>query len=139
MKTLSFFVLTLISITASAQSSPVIVELFTSQGCSSCPSADKNLAEIVENAERNHEPVYGLSFHVDYWNHLGWKDPYSNRAFTERQRNYAKLMNSESIYTPQIVINGENEFVGSNVKSIRGTIAAELASKKIHSLRLMVI
>ena len=59
------------------QVNPVIIELFTSQGCSSCPAADKNLTEIIKKAEAEGKPVYGLSFHVDYWNYIGWKDPYS--------------------------------------------------------------
>src|SRR5437899_2881738 len=93
---------------------PVVVELFTSQGCSSCPAADKNLAEIIEKAEANGQQVIGLSFHVDYWNYIGWKDPYSKAEFTERQRKYALRMNSENIYTPQMIVNGESEFVGSD-------------------------
>src|SRR6267378_3153420 len=78
---------------------PVVIELFTSQGCSSCPAADKNLAELIEAAEKTGQPVYGLSFHVDYWNYIGWKDPYSNPEYTERQRKYAMAMNLESVYT----------------------------------------
>src|SRR5258708_28691391 len=93
---------------------PVVIELFTSQGCSSCPAADKNLAEIIEKAEVNGQQVIGLSFHVDYWNYIGWKDPYSKAEFTERQRKYSAHMNSESVYTPQMIVNSEKEFIGSD-------------------------
>jgi len=107
----------------------VVVELFTSQGCSSCPAADKNLADIVEKAEANGQQVIGLSFHVDYWNYIGWKDPYSKAAFTERQKKYAAHLNSESVYTPQMIVNGESEFVGSD-KNTSATEITKALSKK---------
>ncbi len=93
-----------------------VLELFTSQGCSSCPSADR-LLDIYSNKEN----VIALSFHVDYWNRLGWKDPYSSSAYTARQYKYASSLNS-SVYTPQLVINGENEMVGSDAKRIDNTL-----------------
>ena len=117
------------SISTTAQS-PVVVELFTSQGCSSCPSADKNLTEILKTAETNGWPVYGLSFHVDYWNYIGWKDPYSQKAFTERQRNYAAQLGTEQVYTPQMIINGQKEFVGSN-KSETNSSVSECLNQKL--------
>ncbi len=104
----------LIPLHSFSQDNPVIIELFTSQGCSSCPAADKNLSEIIKKAEALGKPVYGLSFHVDYWNHIGWKDPYSSKEFTERQRHYGEILNLRSIYTPQMIVNGKDEFVGSN-------------------------
>src|SRR5438445_2521237 len=110
----ALFLFSLVKI-ASAQN-PVVIELFTSQGCSSCPVADKNLAEIIEKAETNGQQVYGLSFHVDYWNDIGWKDPYSKAEFTERQKKYASIRSFENIYTPQMIVNGETEFVGSDRK-----------------------
>lgn len=93
-----------------------VLELFTSQGCSSCPSADRLLN--VYSAKEN---VIVLSFHVDYWNRLGWKDPYSSAEYTQRQYKYASALNS-SVYTPQLVINGENEMVGSDAKRIDNTL-----------------
>lgn len=93
-----------------------VLELFTSQGCSSCPSADR-LLDIYSNKEN----VIALSFHVDYWNRLGWKDPYSSSEYTQRQHKYASSLNS-SVYTPQLVINGENEMVGSDAKRIDNTL-----------------
>lgn len=90
-----------------------VLELFTSEGCSSCPPADRLLSDVIEDADEKGLEVYALSFHVDYWNRLGWKDPYSSAAYSERQRNYARALRS-NVYTPQLVVNGKDEFVGSN-------------------------
>ncbi|MEL6256064.1 MAG: DUF1223 domain-containing protein [Bacteroidota bacterium] len=90
-----------------------VLELFTSEGCSSCPPADRLLSDVIEDADEKGLEVYALSFHVDYWNRLGWKDPYSSAAYSERQRNYARTLRS-NVYTPQLVVNGKDEFVGSN-------------------------
>src|SRR5690349_9744798 len=87
-----------------------ILELFTSEGCSSCPPADLLLPQLASTDAG----IIPLSFHVDYWDQYGWKDPFSNASFTDRQRDYAKHFRLESIYTPQLVINGEKELVGSN-------------------------
>jgi len=87
-----------------------ILELFTSEGCSSCPPADRLLPQLA-STDIN---IIPLSFHVDYWDRYGWKDPFSNASFTDRQRDYAKRFKLESIYTPQLVINGAYELVGSN-------------------------
>ncbi len=97
-----------------------VVELFTSEGCSSCPPADKLLTKI---AGENKEQVYVLSYHVDYWDYLGWKDPFSQPAFSNRQRQYAQRFSLESIYTPQVVVNGVDEFVGSDETKLRTSIA----------------
>ncbi len=97
-----------------------LVELFTSEGCSSCPSADNLVnATIAENKPN----VYVLSFHVDYWNRLGWKDEYSTASFSDRQRAYATALGLEGVYTPQIVVNGKAEFVGSNPTKLSNAIA----------------
>ncbi|MEM7551393.1 MAG: DUF1223 domain-containing protein [Bacteroidota bacterium] len=109
---------------------PVIVELFTSQGCSSCPSADKVLKEIVDNTETNGKPIYGLSFHVSYWNYLGWKDPYSKESFTDRQHTYGAFMRARSIYTPQMIVNGIDQFVGSSRSQAFHNIKKHLAIPK---------
>ncbi|MDT0559183.1 DUF1223 domain-containing protein [Ichthyenterobacterium sp. W332] len=89
--------------------SVVVLELFTSQGCSSCPPADQLLDIVSEN-----EHVIGLSYHVDYWNYIGWKDPFSKVEYSNKQRTYGTKFNSSSIYTPQVVVNGKEHFVGSN-------------------------
>ena len=99
----------------------VVLELFTSQGCSSCPPADKALAEITEQATRAGQAVYSLSFHVDYWDRLGWKDPFSSKQFTDRQRQYDRLLNSQT-YTPQLVINGRQDVVGGQRGRIEQSI-----------------
>lgn len=90
-----------------------VVELFTSEGCSSCPPADDLLRAIDADARRARTPIYPLSFHVDYWDDLGWKDPYSAAAFTDRQRDYVRALRSGGPYTPQMVVNGREAFVGS--------------------------
>ncbi|UZO80049.1 DUF1223 domain-containing protein [Aquimarina sp. ERC-38] len=90
----------------------VLLELFTSQGCSSCPPADKLLEEIKENYKD--QKVFTISYHVDYWNRLGWKDPFSKEVFSDYQRGYASQFNSRSIYTPQLVVNGKEHFTGSD-------------------------
>ncbi len=90
----------------------VVLELFTSQGCSSCPPADDLLDEIKTKYTDNE--VIALSYHVDYWNYIGWKDPFSKKAFSNKQRAYGRKFNSGSIYTPQIIVNGKEHFVGSS-------------------------
>lgn len=104
-----------------------VVELFTSQGCSSCPRADELLTKIHNVAQEDERPVYVLSWHVDYWNRLGWKDPYSQADFSKRQRLYAHAAGSKRIYTPQMIVNGEVEFVGSNGKQAAKAITDALA------------
>jgi hypothetical protein len=107
-----------------------VVELFTSQGCSSCPPADRNLSRIVADAERRGINVLALSFHVDYWNRLGWKDPYSDAAWTARQSAYAKVLETDGLYTPQMVVNGMEQFVGSDVEQSDRVIADALAQTR---------
>jgi hypothetical protein len=97
-----------------------VVELFTSEGCSSCPPADALVARIQQ--ESKGEPVYILAFHVDYWDRQGWKDAFSDATYTQRQKQYASWFNLQSIYTPQIVVNGEKEFVGSEEATLRKAI-----------------
>ena len=92
-----------------------IVELFTSEGCSSCPPADANLKRLSEFPATKHINVIPLSFHVDYWNYLGWEDPFSDKAYSTRQAEYAKVLDkSQRVYTPQMVVNGHYTFNGSD-------------------------
>ncbi|MFP2995873.1 DUF1223 domain-containing protein [Spongiivirga sp. MCCC 1A20706] len=98
----------------------VLLELFTSQGCSSCPPADELLAEISDTY--NNKKVFTLSYHVDYWNYIGWKDPFSSKKYSDKQRLYAQKFQSRSIYTPQIVVNGSEHFVGSSEYKLKSAI-----------------
>ncbi len=114
---------------------PVVVELFTSQGCSSCPSADALLRRIAADPKLRGK-VIPLAYHVDYWNHLGWRDPFSSREWSQRQGDYVRAMKLASAYTPQIVVNGAREMVGSN--SIAVYRAIEEESRRKHEGRVNV-
>ena len=104
--------------------SPVVVELFTSQGCSSCPPADALLGELSKRSD-----VLALGFHVDYWDYIGWKDPYASKLATRRQKQYAESFGLSFIYTPQMVVSGTFESVGSD----RSAIEAALEKVKAHA------
>jgi hypothetical protein len=101
-----------------------VIELFTSEGCSSCPPADELVARVQK--EISDKPVYILAFHVDYWNRLGWKDVFSSAGYTERQQQYASWLGLSSVYTPQVVVNGRAEFVGSEENTLRKSIKTNL-------------
>ena len=124
---LSIF-LFLVSFQTFSQEKPVVVlELFTSQGCSSCPPADTFLAEIKKTM--NDKEIIPISYHVDYWNYIGWKDPFSSKKFTNKQRDYAQKSFIRSVYTPQIIINGDEHFVGSDKIKIQKKIKQYLRKK----------
>ena len=101
----------------------VVLELFTSQGCSSCPPADELLGEY---SKQENSQIIPLSFHVDYWDRLGWKDPFSNAAYSNRQKIYGKHFALSSIYTPQLIVNGEKELVGSDRNGVKQLVQEEL-------------
>jgi hypothetical protein len=111
---------------------PVIVELFTSEGCSSCPPADMVVSELVAGDTNLGIPVLCLSEHVDYWNQLGWKDPFSQRLFSERQAWYAQFFRREGPYTPQMIVDGVTQFVGSDGARARAAIATAARKPKAH-------
>lgn len=96
---------------------PVLVELFTSQGCSSCPPADEILSDLAERSD-----VIALSLHVDYWDYLGWKDSFGSPEYTARQRDYASVMNERTIYTPQMIVSGQVAVVGSQRELVEAAI-----------------
>lgn len=102
---------------------PILVELFTSQGCSSCPPADDMLSSWGRESFERGE-IVPLAFHVDYWDHIGWKDPFDDKAFTDRQKNYARVFRSQTIYTPQMVMGGQVEFNGANLRRAKEELLA---------------
>ena len=108
---------------APATTAPVLVELFTSEGCSSCPPADLLLSRLMQESPIEGVPIVALGFHVDYWDRLGWKDRFSSAAFTERQNQYAAAWKTDRIYTPQAVVDGRFEFVGTDVRRVVSAIA----------------
>ncbi len=112
-----------------------IVELFTSEGCSSCPAAEELLKEMTELIQREGKNVLALSFHVTYWNRLGWNDPYSQEIFTLRQKKYAEALKVEAVYTPQAIVNGEREFVGSNPIAFREAIESGLSQTQLYAIQ----
>lgn len=103
---------------------PVLLELFTSQGCSSCPPADALLEQLEMQQPVAKLEIIPLAFHIDYWNNLGWTDPFSSKAFTQRQYGYAATLKIGNVYTPQAVINGAVECVGSDRTAILGNLKA---------------
>ncbi len=102
---------------------PVLVELFTSEGCSSCPPADRVLMQLEKEQKNPDAEVIALSLHVDYWNNLGWKDPFSSAEYSQRQSGYAERFKLDSIYTPQMVVDGQTQFVGSDFGTASQTIS----------------
>jgi len=126
-----------------AKSKAILVELFTSEGCSSCPPADALLREINNSHTRNGQLIVGISEHVTYWDQLGWADPYSSTAYTDRQNAYGTRFHLDSVYTPQMVVNGTEQFVGSDQRSLQRAlqhqedrpeaVAIEILSANIHA------
>jgi hypothetical protein len=113
----------------------VVIEIFSSEGCSDCPAADLLVSKLTVWARENKEPVYPLIFHVDYWNNLGWRDVYSSQVFTQRQGSYAHIFKDQGMYTPQMIVNGSDAFVGSNQEQLQKDMNRELtlpASVTLH-------
>ena len=118
-----------VAVTAGMFEPVAVLELFTSQGCSSCPPADKLLAETISETKKTGRKIYALSFHVDYWNRLGWADPFSNAAYSQRQKNYASILNLDGAYTPQMVVNGSSQFTGSDKYQLTQALNRALKTK----------
>jgi hypothetical protein len=109
---------------------PVLVELFSSEGCSSCPPADVVLRDLAALQPIADTEIVALEMHVDYWNDLGWPDPFSSEAYTARQRSYARALGDRSMYTPQMVVDGRVGFTGSQAGTARAAIAAAAKAPK---------
>ncbi len=119
---------------AEPASPPVVLELFTSQSCSSCPPADALLAELARGGD---DRLLPLAFHVTYWDRLGWKDPFSLPEATERQRRYAALWGRDNVFTPQMVVQGARDAVGSDRRAVMAAIeAARAAAAEGPAMRL---
>jgi len=116
---------------AKAQDNVVVVELFTSQGCSSCPPADAFLAELAQR-----DDVVALSLHVDYWDYLGWSDQFASPEMTERQRQYAAQLNARSIFTPQMIVQGQTSEVGHQRERVLDAIAHAAAVPPVARIEL---
>lgn len=114
---------------AEAQARPVVVELYTSQGCSSCPPADRYLAEIAKRRD-----VIALSLHVDYWDYMGWKDTFASPDHSKRQRRYAHVQRQRTVYTPQMVIQGVDIVVGSRKRDVEPRLSAHQGHKNAGGL-----
>ncbi|HYL92611.1 MAG TPA: DUF1223 domain-containing protein [Alphaproteobacteria bacterium] len=114
----------------------VVVELFTSEGCSSCPPADRLLASLEQERSTNGAEIIPLGFHVDYWDFQGWRDRFDSPAYTSRQEQYAERFHIQGPYTPQMVIDGEEEFVGSSSSHARSAIASAAASPQLAEIEI---
>lgn len=114
-----------------AQADAVLVELFTSQGCSSCPPADEVLGQLTKR-----DDVIALSLHVDYWDYLGWKDSFADPAFSNRQKAYAAAASSTMIYTPQMIVGGVNSVVGTRTMELMDHLAAHQSKARAVELQL---
>jgi hypothetical protein len=135
-RTVTVVILALMATSALAQKA-VLVELFTSEGCSSCPPADALLRQVEGSQTKGGQLVVGISEHVTYWNSLGWADPFSSAVYTERQNDYSERFHLEGVYTPQMVINGAEQIVGSDRAALLHAVEKEDAESPRMSLRIV--
>lgn len=124
------FFLARLSNAAESAKTPVLVELFTSEGCSSCPRADALLAQLEKSQPVTGVQIIALGEHVDYWDRLGWRDPFSSPVFTARQHRYSQIFGNDNIYTPQMIVDGVVEFIGNNAaRAVQEIAKAALVAK----------
>lgn len=109
---------------------PVLVELFTSEGCSSCPPADRVLAQLEKEQPNPNAEIITLALHVDYWDGIGWKDEYSSALYSQRQNVYGQAFKIGQIYTPQMIVDGQSQFVGSNLSEANKAITENAKKQK---------
>jgi hypothetical protein len=136
MKTFLFAFLLLIAACAARAEKPapvVVLELFTSEGCSSCPPADKLLGDLIARREKDGN-FFALAFHVDYWNYIGWQDRFSDSAYTARQQKYTDAFGLDAMYTPQMIVNGKEQTVGDDNVKIEGFIEKALGKPPAFSI-----
>lgn len=114
----------------------VVVELFTSEGCSSCPPADELLGHLSHDLSAKNIQVIPLGFHVDYWDGLGWKDRFSSAGFTQRQEQYARALKVDGPYTPEMVVDGAVEFVGNNAGQAQQAIRQEASQPEVATVKI---
>jgi len=114
----------------------VVVELFTSEGCSSCPPADELLGHLRQDLSAKNVQVIPLGFHVDYWNSLGWKDRFSSAEFTQRQEQYTRALKVDGPYTPEMVVDGEVEFVGNDAGQAQRTIRQQASQLETAQVKI---
>lgn len=119
---------------AEAQNQPVVLELYTSQGCAACPPADKLMEQLADSDE-----VIALALHVDYWDYIGWADSFGQAAFSARQKSYARARGRASVYTPQMIVAGIDEVKGSAAQQIRAKINAHLAEPFSRAVTLTLV
>ncbi|MCX6290941.1 MAG: DUF1223 domain-containing protein [Bacteroidetes bacterium] len=144
-KRISFSILSIFfflhSFYSAAQDPPkpfAVVELFTSEGCATCPPAEKLLNSIITESKKNNTRIFCIEYHVDYWNHGGWRDPFSKNQFTMRQNMYSAVLRQRELYTPQMIVNGEVEFTGSDSLKAKTAINKALEKKTETSLFVSV-
>ena len=125
---------------ANAENYPAfaVIELFTSEGCSSCPPADDVAIELRQRAQKERLPVYILDFHVDYWNYLGWTDRFSKPEYSQRQRYYASKNHQSGVYTPQAIVNGGKDFIASRQSLLDQAVAESLKQPAKGAIQLQI-
>ena len=128
------------SVAEASDLQPVVLELFTSEGCSSCPPADAFLKQLDDAGHVNNAEIIAIEEHVDYWDHLGWRDPFSSHDWTARQQDYARSFGHDGVYTPQLVVNGRRDVVGSSAREARQDIveASKIPNVTVHLSKVEV-